>query len=387
MKKIKVGVAGAGSMGSGIAQVAAAAGHDVVLMDTSQQVLDKAVASIAASTAKLVEKNRMDAVNAAQLLSRIKTAVSVAEFSGCGLVIEAVVEKLEIKQDLFRTIEKHIDSGAILATNTSSLPVVSIGSGCTHSNRVIGIHFFNPAVLMPLVEIVPAITTDSNVIADAQQLIGSWGKHAVVVKDTPGFIVNRVARPFYGEAIKMYEEGIASTATIDWAMRELGGFRMGPFELMDFIGNDVNFSVTETVWKQFFYDPRYKPSLTQQRLSEAGMFGRKSGQGYYNYASGAVIPEPDRNQALGKYIFERILAMLINEAADALYLNIASRDDIDTAMTKGVNYPMGLLKWADTFGIGKVIEILDGLDADYRDGRYRTSLLLRKMNSEVRSFY
>lgn len=374
-------------MGSGIAQVAASAGHDVVLMDTNQQVLDKAIKAITDSTKKLVDKNKIEKAEADGLLARITTATTVEGFSGCGLVIEAVVEKLEIKQELFREIEKHIDSQAILATNTSSLPVVSIANGCMHSERVIGIHFFNPAVLMPLVEIIPALTTHSSVLEEAQQLIRSWGKHTVVAKDTPGFIVNRVARPFYGEAIKIYEEGIASTSTIDWAMKEFGGFRMGPFELMDFIGNDVNYSVSETVWKQLFYDPRYKPSLTQKRLSEAGMLGKKSGKGYYDYTPGAVLPAPDKNEVLGKYIFERILAMLINEAADALYLNIATRDDIDTAMTKGVNYPMGLLGWADTFGIGKVIEILDGLDADYRDGRYRTSLLLRKMKSEVRKFY
>jgi 3-hydroxybutyryl-CoA dehydrogenase len=199
--------------------------------------------------------------------------------------------------------------------------------------------------------------------------------------------VNRVARPFYGEAIRILEEGIADVATIDWAMKEFGGFKMGPFELMDFIGNDVNYSVTETVWQQMFCDPRYKPSLTQKRLTEAGLLGRKSGRGYYDYAEGAFQPQPQKDPIKGKYIFERVLAMLINEAADALYLQIANRDDIDLAMTKGVNYPKGLLKWADEWGIANVLAVIDRLQDDYREDRYRSSLLLRKMKAEFRSFY
>ena len=209
----------------------------------------------------------------------------------------------------------------------------------------------------------------------------------MLAKDTPGFIVNRLARPFYGEAIRILEEGMADAATIDWAMKEIGGFRMGPFELMDYIGNDVNYKVTQTIFEQFFYDPRYKPSLTQKRLFEAGRFGRKSGRGYYDYRVVAVNPDPDKNETMGKDIFRRILVMLINEAAEALYLNIATKEDLDLAMTKGVNYPKGLLAWADEKGIDKVLETLERLQAEYGEDRYRPSPMLRKMVKEKKNFY
>ena len=240
---------------------------------------------------------------------------------------------------------------------------------------------------MKLVEIIPAIQTDTNIAKEARQTIDSWHKLTVITKDTPGFIVNRVARPFYGEALRILEEGLADVATIDWAMTELGGFRMGPFTLMDYIGNDINYVVTETVFQSFFYDPRYKPSFTQKRLAEAGYLGRKSGRGFYNYGDGAVNPEPNKDAKLGQEIVSRIVAMLINEAADALYLNIASRDDIDLAMTKGVNYPKGLLQWADEIGIKQCVERMDALYHEYLEDRYRCSPLLRKMARDSRCFY
>jgi len=275
----------------------------------------------------------------------------------------------------------------MLATNTSSLSVTSIASACSLPERVIGIHFFNPAPVLPLVEIVKGLATDPAVESAAKKLIDSWGKTTVIAKDTPGFIVNRVARPFYGEAIRMYEEGIAGFSTIDWAMKEIGGFKMGPFELMDMIGNDVNYTVTETVWSQLFFDPRYRPSLTQKRLFEAKRFGRKSGRGYYDYSAGAILPEADRNREAGEKIFMRILAMLINEAVDALYLGIASMHDLDMAMTKGVNYPKGLLKWCDDIGIEKILGMLEHLRDEYSEDRYRPSVLLKKMVNEKRKFY
>ncbi|TND09925.1 MAG: 3-hydroxybutyryl-CoA dehydrogenase, partial [Bacteroidetes bacterium] len=197
----------------------------------------------------------------------------------------------------------------------------------------------------------------------------------------------RVARPYYGESIRIYEEGFADFATIDWALKNFGGFKMGPFELMDFIGNDVNYKVTETVWEQFFYEPRFKPSFTQKRLYEAKRFGRKSGIGYYDYSAGAVMPEPNKDETLGGHIFWRVLVMLINEAAEALYLRIASRDDLDTAMTKGVNYPKGLLKWADEMGIQHCVDTLDRLYNEYREDRYRCCVLLRQMARDGKKFY
>jgi 3-hydroxybutyryl-CoA dehydrogenase len=251
----------------------------------------------------------------------------------------------------------------------------------------LGIHFFNPAPLMPLVEIIPGIATDAAITERSKTLIDSWGKTTVVVKDTPGFIVNRVARPFYSEALRIYEEGIADMPTIDWAMKELGGFRMGPFELMDLIGHDVNYVVTETVWKQFYYDPRFKPALSQKRLLEAGFLGRKTGRGFYDYAASATAPEAKKDEMLGKKILMRILVMLINEAADTLYLQVASAKDIDLAMTKGVNYPKGLLAWADEIGISSVVKELADLRDFYEEDRYRISPLLKQKLANSAPFH
>ena len=347
---MKIGVLGSGSMGSGIAQVAAAAGHEVRLYDNNAKALQKASEKLQKILNRLVEKGKMDDATAKAIFGRIYFVDSMVSYADCELVIEAIVENLDIKRQVFRELEGIVSENAILATNTSSLSIASIAAACEDASRVIGIHFFNPAPVMKLVEIIPAIQTDPVVLKKAIKLIGSWGKYTVQAKDTPGFIVNRVARPFYGEALRMLEEGLADVATIDWAITELGGFRMGPFTLMDYIGNDINYTVTETVFRSFYYDPRYRPAFTQKRLAEAGYLGRKSGRGYYDYSEGAVRPEPRKDESLGQRILWRILVMLINEAADALYLNIASRDDIDAAMTKGVNYPKGLLQWADEKG-------------------------------------
>lgn len=386
-KKQTIGVVGSGAMGSGIAQVAATAGHEVVLYDQQPAALQKAMTTLKSLLDRLSEKGKLTSEKAGEIFSRIKTVDTPEGFAGCSMVIEAIVENLDIKKQLFAKVEGILGEKAVLATNTSSLSIASIGSGCKRPERVIGVHFFNPAPLMPLVEIIPSLLTDAAVLEQTRQLIDQWGKTTVLAKDTPGFIVNRVARPFYGEAIRMYEEGIADVATIDWAMKEIGGFRMGPFELMDYIGNDVNYTVTETVFREFFYDPRYKPSFTQKRLSEAGLLGRKTGKGYYNYAEGAQHPEPVKDRELGKYIFERILVMLINEAVDALYLNIASSRDLDLAMTKGVNYPKGLLAWADELGLENCLKKLEELQAGYGEDRYRPSPLLKRKVREKTNFY
>ena len=232
---------------------------------------------------------------------------------------------------------------------------------------------------MPLVEIIPAIQTSPNTLERSRKWIDNWGKVTVLVKDTPGFIVNRVARPFYGESLRIYEEGIADIPTIDWAMREIGGFRMGPFELMDFIGNDINYTVTETIFRSFFYDPRYKPSFTQKRMVEAGYLGRKSGKGYYDYTEHTEKLTPIKDKNLGENIVDRILVMLINEAVETLFLNIATKEDIDLAMTKGVNYPKGLFVWADEKGSDWCVRKMDQLYDEYREDRYRCSPPLRRM--------
>ena len=383
----KLSVIGAGTMGSGIAQVAATAGWDVVINDTDQAVLDKAKASLQKVMNRLVEKGKYSREDADAIIARIEYTTDVAKFENSDLVIEAIIENLEIKQKVFKTVEANVRPDTIIASNTSSLSMASIGASLEDPTRFIGIHFFNPAPLMPLVEIIPAVQTADETVAQAKAWIDSWKKVSVLTKDTPGFIVNRVARPFYGEALRIYEEGVADMPTIDWAMKALGGFRMGPFELMDFIGNDVNYTVTETVFQSFFCDPRYKPSFTQKRMAEAGYLGRKTGRGFYNYAEGAINPLPEKVESHGKAILNRVLVMLINEAADALFLNIASREDIDLAMTNGVNYPKGLLRWADEIGIAEVVKALDDLYNEYHEDRYRCSPLLRRMLKNNQTFY
>ncbi|PZF73027.1 3-hydroxybutyryl-CoA dehydrogenase [Taibaiella soli] len=379
-----VGVVGSGAMGAGIAQVAAMAGHSVVLFDSNAAALEKAKNNLTATLNKLQEKGKIN--NATEIIGRFSFAAEMGAFKDCGLIIEAIVERLDVKKAVFSELEKIVNADCVLATNTSSLSVTSIAAACTKADRVMGLHFFNPAPLMALVEIIPAVQTEPSLIPLAKELMLKWGKAPVITKDTPGFIVNRVARPFYGEAIRIYEEGIADIATIDWALTELGGFRMGPFTLTDYIGHDVNYVVTETVFSSFFFDPRYKPSFSQKRLLEAGWLGRKTGRGFYNYAEGAVMPEPNKDTALGQQIVDRVVAMLINEAVEALHLNIASAADLELAMTKGVNYPKGLLQWCDELGAEEVLDTLDQLYNDYHEDRYRASVLLRKAVNEKKKF-
>ena len=384
---MKIGVIGAGAMGSGIAEVAATAGNQVVLFDSFIGARDKFQKGLDKNLTRLVEKNKLTIEKATEIKSNIQFVTHLDNFSGCKLIIEAIIENLELKQEIFNEIEQLVDENCILASNTSSLSITAIAAACSKPSRFVGIHFFNPATIMPLVEIIPGVDSDPEILMQAKNIIDSWGKTTVIAKDTPGFIVNRIARPFYGESIRIYEEGVADFVTIDWALKTLGGFKMGPFELMDFIGNDINFTVTETIFKEFWNDPRYKPSFTQKRIVEAKRLGRKTGKGYYDYSEGAIAPLPNTNIELGTMIMKRVVAMLINEAADALFLNIATAKDIDDAMTKGVNYPTGLLKWADEWGIQNCVDILDQLYHEYHEDRYRTSPLLRKLAKERKTIY
>lgn len=382
-----VGIIGAGTMGSGIAQVAATAGCHVVVYDTQEEALKKAQTALDKILARLIEKGRIDADEKKCIQNNISYVNQLQGLSKSELVIEAIIEDLNIKKAVFEKLESLVSKKAILASNTSSLSIASIAASLQKPKRCIGIHFFNPAPLMKLVEVIPAVQTSEKVLRKVVMNIQNWQKTVAVAKDTPGFIVNRVARPFYGEALRMYEEGLADFATIDWAMKSIGGFRMGPFELMDFIGNDVNYTVTETVFEAFYYDPRYKPSFTQKRMAEAGFLGRKSGKGYYNYGENPKNLEPNEDVALAQKLFDRVLVMLINEAADALFWQVASAEDIDNAMTKGVNYPKGLLQWADEKGIDWCVKKLDVLYDRYREDRYRCSPLLREMNNEQKTFF
>lgn len=384
----KIGVAGAGTMGAGIAEVAAIAGHNVLVFDPANGAKERFYSNLQKSNQKKIEKGKLTEQQAVEISERLIFTDNLQDFASVDFFIEAIIENLDIKKKLFQDVEAIVSEKAILASNTSSLSIASIAGVCKNAERVIGVHFFNPATLMPLVEIIPGITTEQNITDTTWNLIQSWGKITVLAKDTPGFIVNRIARPFYGEAIRIFEEGIANIETIDYALKTKGGFRMGPFELTDFIGHDVNFAVTETVFREFWFDPRYKPSFTQKRLVEAGRLGRKSGRGFYNYAentdhSDKIVMDDE----LHEMILNRVLAMLINEAADALHLRIASREDIDLAMTKGVNYPKGLLAWCDEKGVDFYLSILDNLYQDYHEDRYRASVLLRKMKLENRRFY
>ena len=382
-----VGVVGAGTMGIGIAQIAAQNEHQVIIYDHSEAQIEKAKLGLEKVLSRLVEKERITASERKKILDRMVFTTKMSELWPCGLVIEAIVESIEIKHQVFESLENIVSEHCVLATNTSSLSIASIGASLKIAERIIGIHFFNPAPLMPLVEIIPSIQTTEKTTTISKNLISNWGKTVVLCKDTPGFIVNRVARPFYGEALRIYEEGIADFSTIDWALTEIGGFRMGPFTLMDYIGNDVNFAVTESVFKAFFYDPRFKPSFTQKRYAEAGYFGRKSGRGYYDYNDITLNPKPQINKALGEKILNRILCLLINEAIDAVFMGVATSKDVDLAMTKGVNYPKGLLKWGDEIGLDKILKQLQNLFDYYGEDRYRPNPLLRQMVKENKQFY
>lgn len=383
MAAATIGVVGAGTMGAGIAQVAAVHGHPVLLADALPAAMARARTGHQKAMAREVEKGRLSREAADAVLARLTyvegvSAELLAAFAPCDLVIEAIVEKLDAKQALLRTLEGIVAPAAILASNTSSLSIAALAGACTHKTRVVGVHFFNPAPVMPLVEIIPAITTAPDVTARATAYAAGWKKVTVLASDTPGFIVNRVARPFYGESLRLLEEGVADCATIDWALRTVGGFRMGPFELMDFIGHDVNFAVTRSVFDGMFHDPRYRPSLRQQRLLEAGWLGRKSGRGFYDYAEGAITPAPVEDPVLAQLIADRVLAMLVNEAVEAVHLGICTVADVELAMTTGVNYPRGLLAWGDEIGAATVLARLQALQYETGDDRYRPSVRLRR---------
>ena len=371
----RIFVVGAGTMGAGIAQLSAQKGFETWLYDLSADQLSKAQAGINKSLRSLLEKGKIDATSYEAILGRIQFVNHLDAAQHADLVIEAIVENLTVKHEVFKALEALVSPACILASNTSSLSIASISSALKQPERFLGIHFFNPATLMPLVEIIPSVLTHEVVVAQAQEIILAMGKTVALCKDTPGFIVNRVARPFYGEALRIYEEGLADFVTIDYAMTTIGGFKMGPFELMDYIGNDVNYTVTETVFEAFYYDPRFKPSFTQKRLKEAGLYGRKTGRGFYDYSMDRGNPTPD--EALHQVIFKRIIAMLINEAYDAVLMQVASPSDVDLAMMKGVNYPKGLLAWSEEIGPSVILAQLNSLYERYGEDRYLPNALLK----------
>lgn len=383
----KISIIGSGTMGTGIAQLSASNGWNVTLIDNNPKALDYSKSNLEKIIHRMQGKGNLNSDDAKTILSNINWSKDIANIIDSNIVIEAVIENISVKQKIFSDIESIVSTDCVMATNTSSLSVAKIASDCSNLHRIMGLHFFNPVPLMKLVEIVPLKYTDNNLIINIKDILRGWGKEIVIAKDTPGFIVNRIARPFYGEALKIYEQKIADCATIDWAIKNYGKFRMGPFELMDYIGNDVNYYATEAVYIGSNYNPRFEPSPIQKRMIENGLLGRKSGKGYYDYSINSEMPKPNQDKDLGKQIFYRILSMLINEAIDVFDKSIASRDDIDIAMTIGVNYPKGLLKWADDIGISFIYETLSELKKNTGDNRYSPSPLLKKFAEINKTFY
>ncbi|WP_139422172.1 3-hydroxyacyl-CoA dehydrogenase NAD-binding domain-containing protein [Chryseobacterium mulctrae] len=376
---MNVGIIGAGTMGIGIAQVAATNGCKVWVYDANAKQVETATVGLEKTLTKLVDKQKISAEKMAEILANISIATELKDFKDCELVIEAIIENKEIKTKVFTELEKHISESCVIGSNTSSISITSLGAELQKPERFIGIHFFNPAPLMPLVEVIPSLLTEKSLAEKIYNLMKDWGKIPVIAKDIPGFIVNRIARPYYGEGLRIVEENIATVEQVDDAMKTIGNFKMGPFELMDLIGVDVNFSVTKTVYNEYFYDPKYKPSLLQQRMSEAKLHGRKTGKGFYDYSEDAVKPVTQKDETLYQQIFLRIISMLINEAVEAKRLGVANDEDLELAMQKGVNYPKGLLAWGKEIGYAKISETLQSLYEEYQEERYRQSPLLRKM--------
>ncbi|MDQ0066213.1 3-hydroxyacyl-CoA dehydrogenase NAD-binding domain-containing protein [Chryseobacterium lathyri] len=376
---MNIGIIGAGTMGVGIAQVAATAGCKVILFDANAPQIDKALSGLEKTLQKLVDKTKISQEKATEIRNNIVKGEALQDLKDSDLVIEAIIENKDIKTKVFTELETYVSEDCIIGSNTSSISITSLGAELKKPERFIGIHFFNPAPLMPLVEVIPSLLTEKSLPEKIYNLMKEWGKTPVIAKDIPGFIVNRIARPYYGEGLRIVEENIATPEQVDEAMRTLGNFKMGPFELMDLIGVDVNFAVTTTVYKDYFYDPKYKPSLLQQRMAEAKLHGRKTGKGFYDYAEGAEKLVAQKDDALYQQIFLRIISMLINEAIEAKRLGIANDEDIELAMQKGVNYPKGLLAWGKEIGYSKISETLQNLYEEYQEERYRQSPLLRKM--------
>jgi 3-hydroxybutyryl-CoA dehydrogenase len=496
----RIAVIGAGAMGAGIAQVAAQAGHPVLLLDNRPGAAAQAIDGIDRQLGKRVENGKLSVEARTATIARLQAVEAIEMLADCELIIEAIVENLEVKRALFRQLEGICGEHTILASNTSSLSITSIASQLNHPQRLLGLHFFNPAPVMALVEIVSGLASDPALAECLYDTAKVWGKKPVHTRSTPGFIVNRVARPFYAESLRLLQEGAADCPTLDALMRDAGGFAMGAFELTDLIGHDVNYAVTCSVFDAYYGDTRFLPSLIQKELVDAGRLGRKSGQGFYRYADGASRAQPSsisseravetcvvegdlgiaqnliprlreqgvdiiqrdgqgllrvgdavlalsdgrmasqranedglRNLILLDLAFDygkasriaiscsagidpsaleqgvallqragltvsllsdspalavlRTVAMLANEAADALLQGVASAADIDLAMRAGVNYPQGPLAWADAIGLSQILTVLENLQAGYGEERYRPSLLLRRRVAEGRTFH
>jgi 3-hydroxybutyryl-CoA dehydrogenase len=391
-----IGVIGGGTMGAGIAQVAAACGHVVRVLEVDVTTAERAIAGIGKRFARLVEKGKLTGEQAEACTARLHPSATPADLGDCAVVIEAIVENMDAKVAVLSRVLTQLNPAGIIASNTSSLSVSQLGEQLGVPGRVCGMHFFNPAPLMPLVEVIAGRDSSPDAVQHVFDLAVAWGKTAVRVKDTPGFIVNRVARPYYLEALRIVAEGGGDPFSIDLVMKEVGGFRMGPFELMDLVGIDINYAVTCSVYEQSGEPSRFKPSPIQAALVEQGKLGRKTGEGVYVYDNDEVklglraectgIDMPAAVSAAwddlatagdyaikpeSGYVFARILCTLMNEAALAAQEGVATDADIDLAMQKGTNYPRGLLAWAASLGHTRVGAMLTALNDTVDDGRFR----------------
>jgi 3-hydroxybutyryl-CoA dehydrogenase len=393
----RIGVLGAGTMGAGIAQVAAEHGMSALIHDPVPGAVERARERIEAFLARKVDKEQLTNEQRDAALTCITAVGSIDQLTAADLVIEAIPEELDMKRDAFRLLDGSAAPDTILASNTSSLSIARIASATTRPERVVGMHFFNPVPLMALVEVIPGPLTDAAATDLVVEVARRLGKTPVVASDTPGFIVNRVARPFYLEALRILGEGAAGVGEIDAAMRGIG-FRMGPFELVDAIGLDVNLAVSQSVHEQSCFEPRYRPHPIQRTLVDAGRLGRKAGGGFYEYGTDGAQqapwpglarrnggPRPDQLGA--EQIGARILAAIVNEAASAVADGVATPEAIDVAMRLGTNYPSGPLEWGERIGLAHVVHTLDALHASVPDGRYRVVPMLRALAERGGSFF
>jgi 3-hydroxybutyryl-CoA dehydrogenase len=380
-----IGVLGAGTMGNGIAQLAARSGARTLLYDPIPEALRRGLERARDGLQKEAAKGRLTQDEAQAGIERLEAVEDLAAFAPCELVIEAVPERLDLKHDLYRQLSEIVSEECVLATNTSSLLVTAIAAGARSPERVVGMHFFNPAPIMRLLEVVAGEQSSEDALALAHATGEAMGKTVIRAHDGPGFLVNRCNRPFGLEALRLLTERIADIETIDRVVRVEGGFRMGPFELMDLVGVDTGLEISKSFYEQSFGEPRWRPSPIAARYVAAGLHGRKSGRGYYDYSSDPYRPpDPDPparadanvRPAVGG-VLERIVCQVINECAFALGEGVGSAEDIDTGMVLGLNYPRGPLAWADEIGLDQVLAVLDGLWEQYREERYRPAPTLR----------
>jgi 3-hydroxybutyryl-CoA dehydrogenase len=391
----RIGIAGAGTMGAGIAQVAVLGGLEAVIQDPDGGALEKGIERLRAGLAKGAERGRWSEEDAATALERLTSGGSAIEsLAGCDLVIDAAPEDLELKRELFAGLAEACGTETVLATNTSSLSVTAIAAPTPRPERVVGMHFFNPPALMELVEVVAGDDSSDSALDAATEVARRMGKTPIRARDSVGFVGNRCLRPFTLEALRMLGEGIGSHEEIDRVYRLGGGFRMGPFELMDLIGVDVNFAVARSFWEQSFGEPRWRPHPIQARMVESGRLGRKSRRGFYSYEGERhrdPDPEVDAERPLfdddeieriagplGPPILGRLGAQIANEACFALGERVASADDINTAMRLGFNWPLGPLEWGERLGWARAVGTLEELRETHGEP-YRPSPVLRRL--------